>query len=42
MAPKKDTKGGGGSKDKGGKGVKSGGDAADKGILLLDSIIQFN
>lgn len=27
MAPKKDAKGGGGAKDKGGKGAKSGGDA---------------
>lgn len=33
MAPKKDAKGGGGSKDKGGKSAKGGGDAADKGIF---------
>lgn len=31
MAPKKDAKGGGASKDKAGKGAKSAADAADKG-----------
>lgn len=33
MAPKKDAKGGGGAKDKGGKGAKGGAEAADKGTM---------
>lgn len=35
MAPKKDAKGGGGAKDKGGKATKGGGDAADKGNFIF-------
>lgn len=33
MAPKKDAKGGGGAKDKGGKNAKGGGGDAEKGEL---------
>lgn len=36
MAPKKDAKGGGGAKDKGGKGAKGGGDA-EKGKFIYFS-----
>lgn len=37
MAPKKDAKGGGGAKDKGGKNAKGSGDAADKGLSRIYS-----
>lgn len=40
MAPKKDAKGGGAAKDKGAKGGKSGGDAADKGFFYIQIIFR--